>query len=123
MPARILVVEDEPAIRAVLQVNLSKNGYEVRCVASVQEALAVVGSFQPQVVLADGGLPDASGIALAGFLRRTEGYRGIRIIAMSGDPEQEELFRAMPGEYDAYLQKPFTTRDLIEILERLLDRP
>ncbi len=122
MSARILVVEDEPAIRAALEFNLSKHGFEVCCVASVQEALMAMGRFQPQVVLADGGLPDASGVALATFIRREEGCRGIRIVAMSGDPDQEQLFRAMPDRYDAFLQKPFSTDELVEVLERLLRR-
>ena len=123
MPRRILVVDDEAALRASLEANLRRRGYEVLAVASVPEALKALPPFNPHLVLADGGLPDTSGIALANFLRRTEGLRAIRIVAMSGDPDQESLFRAMPDEYDAYLQKPFTTDELVEVVQRLLDGP
>ncbi len=120
---RILIVEDEPALAAALEFNLARRGYLAVSVPSVSEAVRVIDEFNPHAILADGGMPDTSGLALANVLRQWEGRRGIKVVAMSGDPDKEQLFRAMPDEYDAYLQKPFSTRDLVAVLERLFDGP
>ena len=109
-------IEGEPRVGRPMRY---RRGYEILGVSSVQEAVHALESFNPDVGLADGGLPDANGIALASLVRRSEGHRSVKIIAMSGDPQQEEFFRSAPDEYDAFLQKPFTTQELLAVLERL----
>ena len=119
-PYRVMIVEDEVQFSAALKHNLEKRGYVVQCVVSVEEALPALDKFLPQVLVTDGALPGAQGLSLAAFLRQSPKHKTVKVVAMSGDPSQKQLISVMRDHIHAFLEKPFKTEQLVEVLERLL---
>ena len=90
MRPSILVVEDEPAIRELLQVNLADAGYAVRGVADAESALASIRAELPDLVLLDWMLPGKSGLALARDLRADPRTRELPIIMVTARSEETD---------------------------------
>jgi two-component system, NtrC family, nitrogen regulation response regulator NtrX len=110
---RVLVVDDEPRVRAMLRDCLATEGVEVATAASGADALEVVPVFQPDVILTDMLMPGKSGVDLLGALRRA----GITVpvILISGNPIETEkgFFRVF--------SKPFDLRKLEEAVTAAID--
>ncbi len=117
---RVLVVEDEPLLSKALRLNLEHRGYLVKTADSISTALPLVDSFRPAAVLVDGGLGEDSGVALVAWIRSHPDHRNVKIIAMSGTPQQQALFEAFRHEYHCFLEKPFSTDELVEALKTVL---
>ena len=94
-PCRILIVEDEPSVAAVLRIGLEQRGYVVQCVGSVEEAMPVLDKLMPNALITDGALPGAQGLSLAAFVRQSKKHEGVKVIVMSGDPAQKQLVGVM----------------------------
>lgn len=107
-PLRILVVDDDPVSREVLQVLLAHAGYVAETAGSGEEALRMGPGYD--VVLADLQMPGLRGSALAEALRAAGGP--VRLIAMSASVPLEEI-----EGYDGFLRKPFTVEGLQRLLE------
>ena len=102
---RILVVDDEPGLRNLLQKFFTRHGYDVRTVADGPAALAVLPTFQPQVVLLDVRMPGMSGMEVLARLHQEQpAIHVIMITAFDDEVIQEEARRL--GAVD-YLTKPF----------------
>jgi CheY-like chemotaxis protein/HPt (histidine-containing phosphotransfer) domain-containing protein len=109
-PVRVLVVDDDEVSREVLAVLLTGEGHLVETAESGDAALASLsdnGSAKPDVVLVDMQMPGTSGAALATRLREICGA-GTMLLAMSGSEPASETVR----EFDGFLQKPFTMKDV-----------
>ncbi len=119
-PYRIMVVEDELQFSASLKHNLEKRGYVVQCAESVEEAIPALDKFMPHLLVTDGALPGAQGLSLAAFLRQSGKHKGVKVVAMSGDPSQKQLISVMRDLIHAFLEKPFKAEELVEVIERLL---
>jgi CheY-like chemotaxis protein len=111
---RVLVVEDEPRVGAMLRDVLVELGYIVKLAAGGAEALQLVPVFEPDVVLLDLMMPEMSGVEVLDHLRRERPT--LRVVIMSGN-EDVEVARATlrDGAFD-YLGKPFK----IEVLARVV---
>jgi len=108
--ARVLVVDDEPAIRHTLARNLEGHGYEVHSAESGEEALDAAARFQPDLVLLDLGLPDLDGTEVIGSIRsRTS----TPIIVLSVRGAERDKVRALELGADDYLTKPFGIDELL----------
>jgi two-component system response regulator AtoC len=117
---RILVVDDEENIRIVLRTLLRRNGYEVEAAASGEEALALVESFGPDVVLTDVRMPKMGGLDLLSTLRAKN--HPATVIVMSAYGNVELAIEAMQaGAYD-YLQKPFKPEEVVLLLRKAEER-
>jgi two-component system cell cycle sensor histidine kinase/response regulator CckA len=115
---RVLLVEDEGAVRELLSSALERNGFDVVTAASAEEALALA-SPAFQILLSDISLPGMSGVQLARQLRRT--LPTLRVLLMSGYAREE--FSSGPNAVDdlPFIPKPFATRTVVERLRSLIE--
>jgi two-component system KDP operon response regulator KdpE len=110
MNLRVLVVDDEPAIRRFLRVSLGAHGYTVFEATNGQEALAGVAAHRPDLVILDLGLPDIDGLEVTRQLRE---WTRLPIIILSVRGEEAEKIAALDAGADDYLTKPFGTGELL----------
>ena len=111
---RVLVVDDEPAIRTMVAIALEDQGCEVRTAANGHQALDVIATWQPSLTLLDLNMPVLNGYGFAGALRE-QGTR-LRICLMTSDPEAARAAETIGAS--GILAKPFTIHQLIETVER-----
>jgi two-component system, OmpR family, KDP operon response regulator KdpE len=107
---RVLVVDDELAIRRALAANLKARGYDVDAAETGEQALDLAARHHPDVVLLDLGLPDIDGIEVCQRLRRW--YRN-PIVVVSADGDEDRKVAALDDGADDYLTKPFSMRELL----------
>jgi two-component system phosphate regulon response regulator PhoB len=119
---KILVVEDENAIREMLAFNLSRAGFQVRPAADGREARASIADGHPDLVLMDWMLPDISGLELTRQLKRDPHTREIPIIMLTARVEEDDRVAGLEGGADDYIVKPFSQRELIARIRAALRR-
>jgi two-component system KDP operon response regulator KdpE len=107
--ARVLVVEDDPAIRRLLQAALTRAGHVASTAATAREALGLVDIERPEAVLLDLGLPDRDGLELIQLVRA----RGAVVLVVSARTDTSEKVAALDLGADDYLVKPFDTEELL----------
>jgi len=120
--ASILVVDDEPNIVLSLEFLLKQAGFRVRTVANGEAALAAIAQEPPDLVLLDVMIPGRDGYAVCQEIRSNPAWRDMRIImltAKGGDIQRE---KGLSLGADEYVTKPFSTRELVERVRRMLDR-
>jgi two-component system phosphate regulon response regulator PhoB len=122
LSARILVVEDDAAIQALIAAALRGAGYvEVRA-RSAEEAQDRLRESLPDAVILDWMLPGASGLALARRLRQDARTRGLPIIMVTARADEPDKVAGLEQGADDYLTKPFSPRELVARLRALLRR-
>jgi two-component system phosphate regulon response regulator PhoB len=119
---KILVVEDEQAIREMLAFNLGRAGYEVRPAGDGREARASIADGHPDLVLMDWMLPDVSGLELTRQLKRDPQTREIPIIMLTARVEEDDRVAGLDGGADDYMVKPFSQRELLARIRAALRR-
>ena len=122
MPARILIVEDEPAIRDLISVSLRHAGFEPLEAADANQARREIDSALPDLILLDWMLPDISGVELARKLRADDRTRGLAILMLTARAEESDTLQGFDAGVDDYLSKPFSPRELIARIKALLRR-
>jgi two-component system KDP operon response regulator KdpE len=116
---RVLVVDDEQAIRRFLRVTLTSQAYAVIEAASGQEALSCVATERPDLVILDLGLPDIDGVEVTRMLRE---WSQIPIIVLSVRRSESDKIAALDAGADDYLTKPFGAGELLARLRASLRR-
>src|SRR5688572_24147706 len=117
--ARVLVVEDDEAIAEVLQRSLRMEGYEVRTTGDGPSALEVAGSYLPDLVVLDLGLPGLDGIDVARELRRRD---DTPILMLTARDAVESRVEGLDSGADDYLTKPFDFEELLARLRAIIRR-
>jgi len=120
MRNKILIVDDEPNIVISLEFLMRKEGFEVDIAADGEEALAKVASFSPDLVLLDVMMPKKSGFEVCEALRADPAQTGLRIVMLTAKGRETEVAKGMALGADAYLTKPFSTKDLVARVRSLL---
>jgi DNA-binding response OmpR family regulator len=120
MGKRILIADDEPNIVASLEFLLKQKGHEVRVAANGLEALRQVGEFVPDLILLDVMMPRLSGYDVCQKVRENPAWSAIRIVMLSAKGRDVEVTKGMAVGADAYVTKPFATRDLLAKVQSLL---
>lgn len=110
IPARIMVIEDDPAIRRLLRVTLERAGHAVAEASTAREGLSLLGIEKPQVVLLDLGLPDRDGLELVQLIKA---QAQAALIVVSARESTAEKVAALDLGADDYLTKPFDTEELL----------
>lgn len=113
MNLRVLVVEDDQAIRSMLRSSLGAEGFDVRTAVSVSEAGAMLRHAPPDVVLLDLGLPDGDGAELVRQIRQQP---GLPVLVISARHQEAEKVKLLDAGADDYLTKPFS---VVELLARI----
>lgn len=107
--ARILVVDDEPAILRAVRNNLTHHDFQVETVETGQEAVAALTRFHPDLILLDLGLPDIDGFEV---IRQVRSYSNIPIVVLSVRDAERDKVAALNLGADDYLTKPFGVDEL-----------
>jgi two-component system phosphate regulon response regulator PhoB len=122
MTASILVVEDEPAILELLEVNLSDAGYEVVRALDAETAAGLLREKLPDLVLLDWMLPGQSGLAFAKALRSDARTRELPIIMVTARSDEADKVAGLEAWVDDYVTKPFSPRELKARIKAVLRR-
>lgn len=122
MEPRVLVVEDEEAIREMLEQTLQQAGFSVELAADVQEAETLLNKAIPDLILLDWMLPEVSGVDWARRLKKDPSYRDTPIILLTARGAEEDKVRGLDSGADDYVTKPFSPRELAARIRALLRR-
>ena len=122
MAARILIIEDEEALCALLEYNMTREGFAVSLCRNGEEALSTVAETQPDLILLDWMLPHVSGIEICRQLRARTESRDIPIIMLTARGEEEDRIRGLDTGADDYLTKPFSMTELMARVRAVLRR-
>ena len=120
MQKRILVVDDEPDLRDILQCNLEAAGYEVDTAASAEEALTLMNG-NPDLLLLDVMMGGMSGFAFAQLLREEQGIK-IPIIFLTAKDTEDDLLQGFSLGADDYISKPFSLQEVLARVKAVLRR-
>jgi two-component system KDP operon response regulator KdpE len=117
--AQVLIIDDEPQIRKLLQINLESNDYKVIQAINAKEGLALAASHLPDAILLDIGLPDKSGHEL---LKELKSWYNKPVIILSVLDNEEDIVNALDNGATDYLTKPFRTGELLARLRSAIKR-
>ncbi len=119
---KILVVEDDAAVRRLVTTTLELHGYAFREAKTAAQALLELSSHQPDLVILDLGLPDRDGVEV---IRTLRGWSSLPVVVLSARQEDADKVEALDAGADDYLVKPFSVEELLARLRvalRRLDR-
>jgi len=108
--AEILIIDDEPQIRKMLEITLQTNGYLLKSAASAKEGLIMAANHPPELILLDLGLPDENGHVVLQKLRQ---WYTNPVIILSVQKNEEDIIKALDNGANDYLSKPFRTGELL----------
>ncbi|GAB3260256.1 response regulator [Alteromonas gracilis] len=106
----VLVVDDDPAIRRTLTINLRARDYDVETAADGRSALQIVDERMPDVILLDLGLPDLDGVSV---LRRLRTFTQVPVVVVSARDEPDDKVEALDLGADDFVTKPFSLEELL----------
>lgn len=116
----ILVVDDEPAISDILRLVLEDEGYTVMTAGNGRQALELVASARPDLVIADVMMPQLDGRALCRTINRDPELQGVAVVLMSAVPD---LISRADCDYAAFIRKPFDLDVVLKTVEKVLAVP
>jgi two-component system phosphate regulon response regulator PhoB len=119
---KILIGEDEQAIREMIAFHLSRAGYETIEARDCREARELLADEQPDLALVDWMLPDVSGLELTRMLKRDKNYEDLAIIMLTARAEERDMVLGLEGGADDYITKPFSPRELVARIQAVLRR-
>jgi two-component system KDP operon response regulator KdpE len=108
--AEILIIDDEPQIRRLLEITLQSNGFLSKSAVSAKEGLIMAANHPPELILLDLGLPDENGHIVLQKLRQ---WYTNPVIILSVQKNEEDIIRALDNGANDYLPKPFRTGELL----------
>lgn len=118
----ILVVDDNPLNLKLTRVLLAGEGYEVRTATDSQEAMAVLKTFRPRLILMDIQLPGMDGLELTRRLKADSSNRDILVLALTAYAMKGDEQKARNAGCDGYIAKPIDTRSLPSVVRDYLHR-
>lgn len=110
--AKLLLVEDDPALSELLEYRFSNEGYHVRCTADGDEALILAAEDLPDLIILDWMIEGTSGIEVCRRLRRDKKTAHVPIIMLTAREAEDDRVRGLETGADDYLTKPFSPREL-----------
>ena len=122
MTARILVVEDEAALAALLDYNLTHAGYAVRICTNGDDALTALAEEVPDLAILDWMLPGVSGIEICRQIRARAETRDLPVIMITARGEEEDRVRGLDTGADDYMTKPLSMAELTARIKAVLRR-
>lgn len=122
MEPKILVVEDEPAVREMVRFMLVHDGFLVEEAADAESAERYLANDLPHLILLDWMLPGMSGVSFARQLRRRAETRRIPVVMLTARAEEEDMLRGFESGVDDYITKPFSPRELVARVKANLRR-
>ena len=122
MSATVLVVEDEPAIQELISYNLELAGYQALRAENAEQALEMVRTALPDLIVLDWMLPGMSGIEFARRLRADRRTQSVPLIMLTARADEQDKLAGLETGADDYLTKPFSPRELNARVKAVLRR-
>ena len=122
MSAKILIVEDEPAIQELLAFNVTQAGFQALRAEDADSAWQQIRNSMPDLILLDWMLPNTSGVILAKQLRSDARTKDIPIIMLTARGEERDKVLGLESGADDYITKPFSPRELMARIRAVLRR-
>jgi len=120
MTRKILIVDDEQNIVISLEFLMRREGYEVLVANDGDAALEQIAAHVPDLVLLDIMLPKKNGFEVCQQIRATPQWQGIKVIMLTAKGRDTEVTKGMALGADAYMTKPFSTKDLVAQVKAML---
>jgi len=120
MSKRILVAEDDPSILLSLEFLLKSRGHQVTAVANGEAAWRALAQDPPDLALLDVMLPALDGLEICRRMRAHDAFRDTRVLMLSARGRESEVQAGLMRGADAYMTKPFGSRELLAEVARLL---
>lgn len=121
MSKKILIADDEPNIVISLEFLMKKEGFSVAVAGDGEEALAKVASFQPDLLLLDVMMPKKAGFEVCETLRADPAHAGLKIVMLTAKGRETEVAKGLALGANAYMTKPFSTKELVARVKELLE--
>lgn len=118
---RVLVVEDEPAIRRLLELHLSRAGYAVTMAGDGMEALETISRERPDMVVLDVMMPRMDAFELLRRLKAEPDTHEIPVLMLTAKAQDADVFRGWQTGADCYLTKPFNPTELLAWVRRVFE--
>ena len=122
MKTKLLLVEDEDRLAAVLKTFFEKENFSVETVSDGEDAIFHAESLKPDIILLDWMLPNMSGLEICRQIRSTKDLKTIPIIFLTAKGEEEDKLRGLDTGADDYVTKPFSQMELLARINSLLRR-
>jgi DNA-binding response OmpR family regulator len=120
MTSKILIADDEPNILISLEYLMKREGYEVLVARDGEEALEVLRRERPRLVLLDVMMPRKTGFDVCQELRADESVKDTLVLMLTAKGRDTDVAKGLALGADAYMTKPFATRDLVQKVRELL---
>jgi DNA-binding response OmpR family regulator len=120
MAKRVLVVDDEPNIVMSLRFLMEREGFHVEVASTGQDAVAALAGPPADLVLLDVMMPGLDGFEVCQRIRAAPAWRAAKIVMLTAKGRDVERDRGMALGADAYVTKPFSTRDLVVKIKQML---
>jgi len=116
----VLLVEDDPDVRGLVEFRLKREGFEVRIAADGEQALALMEGEPPDLVIMDVMIPYRSGYEVLAAFRKNPVWSQVPVIMLTGRGREEDVSRGLSAGANDYLTKPFRPAELLARVHRLL---
>ena len=120
MAHKILIVDDEPNILMSLEYLMQREGFEVRVARDGLQAIAAIEQETPDLILLDVMMPGKTGLEVCQHVRAIERLRAVQIIMLTAKGRETDIAKGLALGANAYVTKPFSTRDLVAQVRSLL---
>jgi DNA-binding response OmpR family regulator len=120
-PKKILIADDEPNIVVSLEFLMKRSGYQVKAAGDGEEALRLLEDFRPDLILLDVMLPLRDGFEVCQKIRNNPDWKNLKIVMLTAKGREVEIAKGLALGADAYITKPFATKDLLANVQRLLE--
>jgi DNA-binding response OmpR family regulator len=120
MPGKILVADDSPNIREILKISLEGDGYSVVLAEDGEQALEKVAQEKPDLLIMDVMMPKVNGFQVCRRVKTNPSTHQVPVIMLTAKSGQQDVYWGKDCGADEYLTKPFSTKELVKTIERLL---
>lgn len=117
----VLIADDEPNIVISLEFMMKREGFEVLVARDGPQALTLIRAARPHLVLLDATMPGMSGFDVCEAVRADPDLSAIRILMLTAKGRDTDVARGVGAGADAYVTKPFSTRDLVRQVKDMLN--
>ena len=117
---KIVLVDDEPNIIMSLEYTFKKNNFEVFIARDGQEALDILKTEQPDLIILDIMMPNVDGYATIEAIKKDDKHKACKVIFLSAKNKESDIEKGMMLGANAYMTKPFSIKKLVELVNELL---
>ncbi len=121
MAKKILIVDDEPNIIVPLEFLMEQNNYDVKVAQSGEQALEIMGTFDPDLILLDIMLPGIDGYGVCQKIRTNQKFKNTKIVFLSAMARTIDIAKGLGLTADDYITKPFSNAFVVERVKALLN--